>query len=555
MGNCLSRTPSQLIEQSNGGEKEFHERYVEEQVLGEGEFGQVKLVYPIGKDGRPEEATPYACKTLRKGAVFKDNTLYTPIKPEILKGEIEMLRKLEGKHYCMYLEAVYETPRSLLMVTEFCGGGEMMEYVANRKEDLRTEDVSRICYQLFSAVNHCFKNGIIHRDIKPENCMFVNSTLTADLRLIDFGSGTMGAAPKDDSELEQHSTFAGSAFYISPELFQRTYTARTDVWSCGAALYVLVAGYPGQQLQKAFNIMQNGKPSRNLRDLPNLPDDMPDTYYELLDKALTYRHKQRPSAGEICKMEFAQFHIQHAEGISLGEVAAAAALPGPGGPGNIRASLQRTASISLRGSVNRHGLFLGFKNYERSLTALLASMLTKRELEQLVDLLKNRLKAREQHSTEAALKLIQQETELEGLEELETLDKDKQLSVVQVREIKTIIRNEIGNVQAVTAIDKLEGGQLYEGFAYHVYLLKDFDRDPGGSTMSSSGRRQGSFRRGSFRGPSGSFRSDAGSVRSTGMRNSSRSGGNLFRSVSMRKNSGKNTTETFVADGSKTSAQ
>jgi serine/threonine protein kinase len=84
----------------------------------------------------------------------------------------------------------------------------MMEYVAHRCDssqentaatngshvhDLRTEDVSRISYQLLSAVAHCAKHQVIHRDIKPENTMFVDKSLTAELRLIDFGSGCIDA--------------------------------------------------------------------------------------------------------------------------------------------------------------------------------------------------------------------------------------------------------------------------------------------------------------------------------------------------------------------------
>ena len=57
------------------------------------------------------------------------------------------------------------------------------------------------------------------------------------------------------TEPAMHSTFAGSAFYISPEMYQPTYTDKTDVWSVGATLYVLVAGYPADKLQKAFNIV------------------------------------------------------------------------------------------------------------------------------------------------------------------------------------------------------------------------------------------------------------------------------------------------------------
>jgi serine/threonine protein kinase len=76
------------------------------------------------------------------------------------------------------------------------------------------------------------------------------------MRLIDFGSGcidspappgkvrdgigpssavVVGGVDEEDNEsyLPVHTTFAGSAFYISPELFQRSYNLKTDVWSAG----------------------------------------------------------------------------------------------------------------------------------------------------------------------------------------------------------------------------------------------------------------------------------------------------------------------------------
>ena len=63
-----------------------------------------------------------------------------------------------------------------MMVTEYCEGGEMMPFVASAFDPskatggLRTEDVSRICYQLLSAVDHCARHRVIHRDIKPGMC-------------------------------------------------------------------------------------------------------------------------------------------------------------------------------------------------------------------------------------------------------------------------------------------------------------------------------------------------------------------------------------------------
>jgi len=49
----------------------------------------------------------------------------------------------------------------------------------------------------------------------------------------------------------------------------------TDVWSAGVTIYVLVAGYPAGRLQAAFNVLHTVK--RDLRTLPDMPDDMPDS--------------------------------------------------------------------------------------------------------------------------------------------------------------------------------------------------------------------------------------------------------------------------------------
>lgn len=150
-----------------------------------------------------------ACKILPKGVSFRDNTFYSPISADALKSEVQMLRQLgkdsstllkkkrkknknrkskssldgimkfddndddaggciDNNYFCIKLFGVYESITAVHLVMECCTGGEMMEYVANLctkdemtgKEihvDLTIEDLSRICYQLFSALKHCEK--------------------------------------------------------------------------------------------------------------------------------------------------------------------------------------------------------------------------------------------------------------------------------------------------------------------------------------------------------------------------------------------------------------
>lgn len=429
MGNCLAggSGSAAIIEAPDGSEQDFHSRYIEDRVLGEGEFGVVKLVHDMRE---PDEAkNTMACKVLRKGVVFKDNTIYAPLKAEILQCEVEILRTLNGEHYCMALKSVYETSRSIFVVTEYCAGGEMMEYISKQEEDLRTDDVSRIAFQMLDAVNHCAQNNIIHRDIKPENLMFQYPSPGSDLRLIDFGSGTNKIVEG------LHTTFAGSAFYISPEMFQRTYGPKTDVWSVGVTLYVLVAGYPADVLQKAFNKLQSS--NRKLRELPNMPDNMPDSFYDMLEGLLEYRHKKRKSAGEMLNHEFVQFHKsafsfeQIAMQAQIDDDEQISSLPGLSKP----IALGRTTSVSLRGSVGRHSQFLDYQRYQRSLTTLLATLLNKKELAVLMTAI---LDSFSKNANGEAKK--EEPENIPGAPELP--QSGQRLDVIKMRDLKTLLKNQ-----------------------------------------------------------------------------------------------------------------
>jgi len=477
-----------ILDNTDGGEKDYHHRFIEDRVLGEGEFGVVTLVHDLSikreRKISSEKRTLFimndklrcdyddssmACKMLRKGMVFKHNTVYAPLKPEVLRREVAILRKLEGKNFCLSIKAVYETSRVIYLITEVCAGGDMFQYVSRREEDLRTDEVSRISYQLLSAVDHCAKNNVINRDIKPENIMFATSSPDSQLRLIDFGSGT-------DRVIDGlHTTFAGTAFYISPEMFQNTYTQKTDVWSVGVCLYVLVAGYPSDKLQSAFNLMHNISPGeRKLKDLPNMPDNLPDSYYKMLNNLLEYKHKKRKNASQILESsDFVRFH-------------------------NFASSVEKSNII---GSVGRHSLFLDYQKFERSLTTLLATMLSKNELTAFVETVQGEIKQQQlekEHQSpnlngnDPATTTANEEKEEIKKEPIE--EKSKSLDVVNVRRVVEILK-ESGNDQVISMIEKLPGSNLYDSFSYNIMVLKYFvgagsSRD----RQTDSGKRRSSSR-------------------------------------------------------------
>jgi hypothetical protein len=87
------------------------------------------------------------------------------------------------------------------------------------------------------AVGELHDHGIVHRDIKPANILIeapCNPVLT------DFGLACMRPVQSLGSKVEGAS---GTPHYMAPEMFDRTVSARTDVYALGVMALELLAGH------------------------------------------------------------------------------------------------------------------------------------------------------------------------------------------------------------------------------------------------------------------------------------------------------------------------
>jgi len=90
--------------------------------------------------------------------------------------------------------------------------------------------------QLLSAVVYCHAKNVVHRDLKPENLLMDTPDKNATLKVIDFGTSQVF------DNKHKMSTKIGTPMYIAPEVLNKSYTEKCDVWSCGVILYVLLSG-------------------------------------------------------------------------------------------------------------------------------------------------------------------------------------------------------------------------------------------------------------------------------------------------------------------------
>jgi calcium-dependent protein kinase len=114
------------------------------------------------------------------------------------------------------------------------------------------------------------------------------------IKIIDFGTSLRFDPDKTlDEKL-------GTPYYIAPEVLNKKYNEKCDIWSCGVILYIILSGMPpfnGSSDQDIMKKVRIGKFSFSDPCWNNISDKAKN----LITKLLTYEPESRPSAEESLK--------------------------------------------------------------------------------------------------------------------------------------------------------------------------------------------------------------------------------------------------------------
>jgi len=194
-------------------------------ILGEGYSGKVYSVK------EKHTGSTFAVKTLKISYMSASDR-------RALEDECEIFLSMDHPHV-VRLAAVYETGDYLQLVMECMQGGELFARVKARSEAKSTfteEEAAESAYQMLLAVNYIHQHNIVHRDIKMENFLY-ESESSNHLKLIDFGFSKMC---KPNHEMTES---LGTLHYVAPEVLNKKYTSKCDIWSLGVICFILLVGY------------------------------------------------------------------------------------------------------------------------------------------------------------------------------------------------------------------------------------------------------------------------------------------------------------------------
>ena len=252
-----------------------------------------------------------------------------------LIDEIEILKNLEHPNIMKIYECFVDN-NNYYIVSEYCDQGHLL----SKLEKLERMDqivVKFLMDQIFNAVAYLHSKNVLHGDIKLENILLIkikkksgrrftsinqdfneNEELTEDInknfgarktssksnnyikdmmnyevKLIDFGCSKYFVKKKTKKKKKLRGII-GTSIYCSPEVVDNLYDERSDEWSCGVLMYILLSGVPpffGETEEEIFEKVKKCKYDFTPAPFKKVSKNCKDLIRRLLEPKKQYRIK------------------------------------------------------------------------------------------------------------------------------------------------------------------------------------------------------------------------------------------------------------------------
>ncbi len=185
-------------------------------------------------------------------------------------SEIEILKQLKHENIIQVEECIVDN-NNFFVIAEYCQFGTLEDYL-NKNKKLTETQTKYIILQILKAVLYLNSKNFVHTDIKPENILIEKimkkrDEELCDIKLLDFGSSSsLKNNPSNNIPIKN------LPYYVSPEIIDRKYNAKCDIWSIGVIMYEMLFGiklFFGNNYNEVINNIKNKELNFDIEKLKN----------------------------------------------------------------------------------------------------------------------------------------------------------------------------------------------------------------------------------------------------------------------------------------------
>jgi calcium-dependent protein kinase len=155
---------------------------------------------------------------------------------EMLSREVNTLSRLDHPNILKLYE-LYEDKQYFYFISEALTGGYLMDYLTMER-NLSEQLAAKIIKQVLKALAYCHSRGILHGNLSMESLILQSAPTDGNVHVVVLGIGSV-CLQQDRERLR-----GKSSFYVAPETLRNAQTEKTDVWSSGVILHLLLCGNP-----------------------------------------------------------------------------------------------------------------------------------------------------------------------------------------------------------------------------------------------------------------------------------------------------------------------
>ena len=169
-------------------------------------------------------------------------------------NEIKLMKIIQGNKkenkYTVKIYDSFETKEELVIVMELCDDN-LLNFLANRNEAFKPEEVFNILNQLNTSFEIIVKNSLVHRALLLENILvkYKNKEKTDYTVKLKF---TNESCLLKDLNKKRDLNINGNIKMLPPEILKgENYNEKSDLWNLGLIIYVLsFREYPYNDVNK-----------------------------------------------------------------------------------------------------------------------------------------------------------------------------------------------------------------------------------------------------------------------------------------------------------------